>query len=144
MPETAVLRVQPGARTETPLCRLAQELAALSGGRRYGLGFALGALLAGALPPVDLTPLIFIAFPGLLWLDEGSTGPWASARLGYVFGLGFFVAGLYWIGYAFLVDAKIFGWLLPFAVAGLPAFLACYTGLGLALARLLWTRDRRG
>src|SRR6266481_3932509 len=124
VPETSVLRVHPGARVETPLCRLAQELGALSGWRRYGLGFALGALLAGALPPVDLTPLIFIVFPGLLWLDEGSAGPWASARLGYVFGLGFFVAGLYWIAAALFVDIARFWWALPLAVLGLPALFA--------------------
>ena len=136
MPETSVLRVHPGARVETPLCRLAQELGALSGWRRYGLGFALGALLAGALPPVDLTPLIFIAFPGLLWLDEGSAGPWASARLGYVFGLGFFVAGLYWIAAALFVDIARFWWALPFAVLGLPAYLALYPAAALGLTNL--------
>src|SRR5262249_54967198 len=31
-------------------------------------------------------------------------------------------------------------WLLPFAVLSLPAGMAIYTALGLALARLLWTR----
>src|SRR5262249_17763927 len=46
--------------------------------------------------------------------------------------------GLYWLGYAFLVDAATFGWLLPFAVLGLPAILAIYTALGVVLARLLW------
>jgi len=54
---------------------------------------------------------------------------------------GYFVPGLYWIGYAFLVDADIFGWLLPVAVCGLPAYLALFTAFGFALARLLWTRD---
>ncbi len=142
MPETSVLRVHPGARVETPLCRLAQELGALSGWRRYGLGFALGALLAGALPPVDLTPLIFIAFPGLLWLDEGSAGPWASARLGYVFGLGFFVAGLYWIAAALFVDIARFWWALPFAVLGLPACLALYPAAVLGLTGLATTALR--
>jgi apolipoprotein N-acyltransferase len=136
VPESSVLRVHPGARTETPLCRLAQELAALSGWRRYGLGFVLGALLAGALPPFDLTPLIFIAFPGLLWLDEGSAGPWASARLGYVFGLGFFVAGLYWIAAALFVDIARFWWALPFAVLGLPALMAFYPAAALGATSL--------
>ena len=50
------------------------------------------------------------------------------------------MAGLYWLGNAFLVDAKTFGWLLPFAVLGLPACFALYTALGCALARLIWTR----
>src|SRR5437879_6932588 len=72
VPETSVLRVHPGARTETPLCRLAQELGSLSGWRRYGLGFVRGALLAGALPPVDLTALIFVAFPSRLALGGGN------------------------------------------------------------------------
>ena len=142
MPEAAALRVHPGARTETPLCRLAQELGALSGWRRYGLGFVLGALLAGALPPIDLTPLIFIAFPGLLWLDEGSAGPWASARLGYVFGLGFFVAGLYWIAAALFVDIARFWWALPFAVLGLPAYLALYPAAALGVTSLATIRLR--
>jgi apolipoprotein N-acyltransferase len=48
---------------------------------------------------------------------------------------------LYWIGYAFLVDASTFGWLLPVAVCGLPAYLALFTAFGFALARLIWTKD---
>src|SRR5262249_15979846 len=52
-----------------------------------------------------------------------------------------FLAGLYWVGYAFLVDAKTFGWLLPFAVILLPAGLALFPALGLALARLLWSKS---
>ena len=71
-----------------------------------------------------LTPLVLVAFPALLWLDEGSAGPWASARLGYVFGLGFFAAGLYWIAAALFVDLAQFWWAVPFAVLGLPALLA--------------------
>lgn len=134
MREASALRVPPGARIETPLCRLAQELAALSGWRRYGLAFLLGALLAGGLPPIDLTPLIFVAFPGLLWLDEGNVGPWASARLGYIFGLGYFVAGLYWVAAALFVDIARFWWALPFAVLGLPALMAIYPAAALGVA----------
>ena len=50
---------------------------------------------------------------------------------GWWFGLGYFVPGLYWIGYAFLVDAPTFAWLMPFAVLGLPAYLALFTALRL-------------
>ena len=64
----------------------------------------------------------------------------AAAGAGWCFGFGYFLAGLYWVGYAFLVDAKTFGWLLPIAVAGLPAYLALFTALGLATARLAWVR----
>jgi apolipoprotein N-acyltransferase len=131
MPEASALRVQPGARMSPPLCRLAQELAALTGWRRHGLAVALGALLAAALPPVDLTPLVFVAFPLLLWLDDGSRGIWASARLGYVFGLGYFTAGMYWIAAALFVDIADFWWAVPLAVLGIPLVLAFSTGLAL-------------
>jgi apolipoprotein N-acyltransferase len=64
----------------------------------------------------------------------------SSAVAGWWFGFGYFVAGLYWLGNAFLVDAKTFAWLMPFAIFGLPAYLALFTALGCALARLMWTR----
>ncbi len=101
------------------------------GWRRYGLAFVLGVVAAAALPPVDLTPVLVVAFPGLLWLDEGSARLGASFRLGWVFGFGFFLAGLYWIAAALFVDIGRFWWLVPFAAAGLPAGFAIYIGLAL-------------
>jgi apolipoprotein N-acyltransferase len=142
MPEGSVARVRPGTRVETPFCRLAQELAGLSGWRRYGLAFLLGVALAATMPPIDLSPLLFAVFPALLWLDDGSAGPGASFRLGYVFGLGFFLAGLYWIAAALFVDIAAYWWLVPFAAVGLPALLAIYAGLAL-LATSLAARHLR-
>ena len=136
MRDIALLRVQAGSRVDTPLCRLADGLAGLSGWRRYGLAFVLGVGAAAALPPVDLTPLLVIVFPGLLWLDDGSAGPAASFRLGCAFGFGFFLAGLYWIAAALFVDFDRFWWLVPFAAAGLPAGFALYIGLALLATRL--------
>ena len=74
----------------------------------------------------DAWPLPFITFPILVWLVDGAAagrlgGVLAAASAGWWFGFGYFLAGLYWIGNAFLVDAKTFGWLLPFAVVALPA-----------------------
>jgi len=125
---------------ETPLCRFAADLAALAGWRRYGLGFLLGALLAGAFPPVDLVPLVFVSFPALLWLDDGSRGPWSSALLGYVFGLGFFVAGMYWVAAALFVDIAAFWWVLPFAVLGIPVVLALFSAGAVAVTNLTAAR----
>ena len=136
MPDASLFRVEPGARVATPLCRLANGLAGLLGWRRYGLAFLLGACATATLPPLDLTPLLFIAFPGLLWLDEGSSGPWASFRLGYAFGLGFLLTGLYWIAAAPFVDIASFWWLVPVAAAGLPAAFALYIGLALLVTHL--------
>jgi apolipoprotein N-acyltransferase len=136
MTRVSVLRIHPGSRVETPLCRLAHELALLVGWRRYGLAFLLGICATATLPPVDLTPLLLVAFPALLWLDEGSPNAWASFRLGYAFGFGFFVAGLYWIAAALFVDIATFWWLVPVAVAGLPAAFAIYIASALLAANL--------
>ncbi|WP_371348432.1 apolipoprotein N-acyltransferase [Ancylobacter sp. IITR112] len=111
---------------------------------------ALAALVAGglsalAMPPFGLWPVLALTLPVLVFLlDATAALPLrpalrASFLAGWLFGLGYFVAGLWWIGEAFLVQADTFLWLMPFAVLGLPAYLALYTGLGCVLARLLWT-----
>jgi apolipoprotein N-acyltransferase len=115
------------------------------GWRRWLIAFAAGALSAAAMAPLNLWPVLFLTFPVLVWLIDGAgLGRWGglavAATTGWWFGFGYFLAGLYWVGYAFLVDAPTFGWLLPIAVIGLPAMLAFFTALGVAVARLLWTR----
>src|SRR3954447_3540218 len=107
---------------------------------------APGALSALAMAPFNAWPVLFLTFPIAVWLIDGagagrSRGVPAASLSGFWFGLGYFVVGLYWIGCAFLVDAPTFAWLMPFAVLGLPAYLALFTAAGFALARLMWTRD---
>jgi apolipoprotein N-acyltransferase len=132
----SIARLRAGSRIHAPLCRLAHELAGLSGWRRYGIALLLGVSAAAALPPVDLSPLLVVAFPGVLWLDEGSSGPSASFGLGYAFGFGFFVAGLYWISGALFVDIATFWWLVPIAAFGLPAAFALYTGAAFLIVNI--------
>jgi apolipoprotein N-acyltransferase len=125
--------------------RLIHAIILAWGWRRWLIAFVAGALSALAMAPFDAWPILFLTFPTLIWLIDGAgSGGWggipAAAVTGWWFGFGYFVAGLYWIGYAFLVDAPTFGWMLPFAVIGLPAGLAVFTGFGVAFARLLWTR----
>lgn len=127
------------------LKRLAHAIVLAEGWWRILIAFLAGASSTLALPPTDVWPVPFITFPILVWLVDGSSGRrlggvLAAAAAGWSFGFGYFLAGLYWIGHAFLVDAKTFGWLLPFAVVALPAAMAVYTALGLALARMIWTR----
>jgi len=123
------------------------------GWRRRLLCVLSGALAAFALPPYDLWPVLLISFPCLVWLLDGALEPGTGKRLaklrtgfvlGWLFGFGYFLAGLWWIGAAFLVEADRFAWLMPFAVLAMPAGLAVFTGLGVALAALLWSdRFRR-
>lgn len=125
------------------LARASAPIVLASGWQRAAVGFLAGAASTLSQSPIDFWPAMFITFPLLVWLIDGAAGRWggvlAAATSGWWFGFGYFLAGLYWVGYAFLVDAKTFGWLLPIAVAGLPAYLAVYTALALALARAVWT-----
>ena len=95
------------------------------------------------MPPFNLFPVLALTFPVLVWLldgvERGPSGLRASAGIGLGFGFGYFVAGLWWIGSAFLVDADTYAWLMPFAVIGLPLFLAIFPALGLIIARLFWS-----
>src|SRR3954454_9658595 len=96
--------------------------------------------------PFNAWPVLFLSFPVMVWLIDGAgagggRGVPAEENAGFWFGLGYFVPGLYWIGNDFLVDETTFAWLMPFAVLGLPAYLALFTAFGFGLARLIWTRD---
>jgi apolipoprotein N-acyltransferase len=127
------------------LVRAAHAVVLAFGWQRVAIAFGAGALSALAMAPVNAWPILFVTLPVLVWLIDGSTadrwgGALAAALAGWCFGFGYFLCGLYWVGYAFLVDAKTFGWLLPIAVAGLPAYLALFTAFGAGLARLVWVR----
>ncbi len=129
--------------------RIAGVIALQWGWRRYGLAFAAGVIAAFAEPPYHIFPVLWIALPVLVWLLDGVVdggarnrmgGLMPAFRVGWVFGFGFFLNGLWWVGEAFLVDAKTYAWVMPFAVVLLPGYLAIYTGLATAAARFVWSR----
>ena len=117
-----------GEAAESPLPRV-------SGGgpgwgwRRLLIAGLCGALATLALPPAYAAPLLLVAVPGLLRLLGGATSRRSAFALGWWFGFGHFVFGLYWISFALLTDIATFWWLMPVAIAGLPAVLAVFPGL---------------
>lgn len=128
--------------------RLAGKVILLWGWRRALAAFLAGAVAALSQPPFDFFAACFLSFPILVWLLDGSTsapGESLTRRIGrpfaigWWFGFGYFLAGLWWVGNALLVEAELFAWALPFAVLGLPALLAAFYGLAAAIARLLWS-----
>lgn len=117
--------------------RFALAIGRSSGWQRILMAATAGALSALAMAPVNGWPILFLTLPILVWLLDGAK-PRAAAVTGWWFGFGYFLAGLYWIGAAFLVDAARFAWLLPIAVALMPAGLALFYAAASALAVCFW------
>lgn len=129
---------------------LPQRIVLARGWARHAIAFGAGATGALALAPFDFTPAMFVPLTVAVWLIDGAAGKTDSRRLalapilsaagaGWWLGFGYFVAGLWWMGAAMLVEADQFAWALPLAVFGLPAVLALFTAAGFAAARLLWS-----
>ena len=49
--------------------------------------------------------------------------------IGYIFGVGFFLSGTYWISHSLTFDEN-FKFLIPISLIGLPLFLGIFFGLG--------------
>ncbi|MDF2369581.1 MAG: apolipoprotein N-acyltransferase [Rhizobiaceae bacterium] len=128
--------------------RLAGNVMLLWGARRWALAFLAGGIAVFALPPFNFFAVLFVSFPILVWLLDGASGEVDAGYLGRLkpafwtgwwFGFGYFVAGLWWLGNALLIEAEEFAWALPLALLGLPALLALFYGLAAAFARALWS-----
>jgi apolipoprotein N-acyltransferase len=132
---------------------LIHEITSSFGWRRRAIALLAGAVGALSLAPLNVLPSLAVTFVASVWLLDGSVAKYKPAPgrrvdrraifdalgIGWWVGFGYFVAGLWWLGAAFLVDAEEFAWALPLGVAGLPAVLACFTALGFAGARVLWS-----
>lgn len=123
------------------MTRLASRMAALSGWRRLLLAFLLGALMSLGFAPFHLFPVFWVGFGGLLLLLRGVHRGRGAFALGWWFGWGHFIAGLYWIASAFLVEPDKFAWMVPFPVLGLPALLALFPAVAVWLA---WRLSKPG
>jgi apolipoprotein N-acyltransferase len=124
----------------------AHKFILLWGWRRMVAAFGFGLLAAAAMQPLLLWPVLFLSMPVLVWLIDGIAAE-ASGRAstaasgfatGWAFGFGYFLASLYWIGAAFLVEAHIFAWMMPLAVLAMAGGMAAYWGIAAAAASLLW------
>jgi apolipoprotein N-acyltransferase len=133
---------------EPAIAAFAGRLMLLWGAQRAMVAFLAGALGALAQAPFDFPAIGFISFPVLVWLLDGAAGDTAAGRLrklrpffvtGWWFGFGYFIAGLWWVGNAMLVDLQKYAWAMPIAILVLPAGLALFYGVAAALARPLWS-----
>ena len=118
------------------------------------MAFLAGAASVLAMAPFFLWGVLFFTMPVLVLLIDGAVesaakGITASSRptvrralyagsIGWWFGFGYFLAGLFWVGEAFLVEAERFAWLMPFAVTLMPAGLALFYAGAAAAAACFW------
>jgi apolipoprotein N-acyltransferase len=134
---------------------LAASIILSSGWRRRLIALAAGATGALAMAPFNFLPALAIPMTVAIWLIDGCAAmhrmrlgrrfhldlpvaAWRAFGVGWWWGFGYFLAGLWWLGAAFLVEADKFAWALPLGVVALPATLAIFPGLGFMLARLMW------
>jgi len=138
------------ANVSAALRHRADSIVVLWGWRRVGVACLAGAASALAFAPFNAFPVLWLTVPVLVWLIDGAESDqgaawwrrwWPAAVVGFAFGFGFFLAGLWWVGVAFLTDGGPFLWFLPVAVVALPAGLAFFWAVAAGVARLFWRED---
>jgi apolipoprotein N-acyltransferase len=99
--------------------------------------FLWGTLAATALPPIHLLPSLLFSVPALLRLIDAAPHWRRAALVGWFYGFGLGLAGLYWITEPILTEAQQFWWLVPFAAPLLAGAVAFYTIIPAVAARLV-------
>ena len=97
-----------------------------------------GAIAALAFPPVNALPLFAVGVVALIWAMETAERRRSAFAMGWWWGFGHCLAGFFWIANSFLIDPLRFGWMVPFVIAGLAAYMALYPALAVAAA---WHRN---
>ncbi len=113
------------------------HLSGQKGRRRWAVAFFLGILAAGAMAPVYAVFLLIPSLVGLIWLTYDNICLREAFFVGWWFGLGHFVIGLYWVANAFFVQPQHFGWMAPFAVFALAGILALFPAVTVVASRSL-------
>lgn len=136
----------PSSPARSAVSRAAAWVGHLQGIRRAVFAVFLGAFSVLAFAPVHAWPVLFLSFGGLVWLldgchvDHAALGPRlkCGAIIGFWFGFGYFLAGLYWVAEAFLVEPWRHGWLIPFVMTAMPGGMALFFAAAGALAMAMW------
>lgn len=91
--------------------------------------FLLGCLSALSMAPLSAWPLLFVSVSAFYILLQRAKSKRASFALGWLFGFGYFLCGLSWIGSALLVEDNGYRWAYPLAIMGIPFLLSFYWGI---------------
>ncbi len=88
------------------------------------LAFLIGLISAISFAPIDFFPAIIISVASLFLLINNSNSNIKSFKIGFFYGFGYFLSGIYWVAISLLVDPLKFAWLIPFALIIIPSILA--------------------
>ncbi|HAH10345.1 MAG TPA: apolipoprotein N-acyltransferase [Alphaproteobacteria bacterium] len=109
--------------------------------RAGAVAFLAGVVSALAMAPFHFWLVLPFTLGMALWLVDGAgqceKPIRAAAWRGWTFGFGYFLAGIYWVGYAFLVNPNAHAWLLPFVAVLFPGGLALFFVFSFVLAHLV-------
>lgn len=115
------------------------HLASLIGRQKFFIALILGHLSAYGMGPFYIWPALLACLP-LFWVlltGFSSEAKWKSGAAGFLFGFGYFVSSLWWIGNALLVGGSPYKWVYPLAVCGVPALLALFPMIACFLIRII-------
>jgi apolipoprotein N-acyltransferase len=122
------------------------KLQATRGFLGFLLSVSLGALGVLGHAPFHFWPAFCVSICGLYLLMQGtavSIKPMlAGFKVAWSWAFGYFLAGMFWVGNAFLVDAEKFAALMPIAIMALPAVLAVFWGMAGLVAARFWNIAR--
>jgi len=102
--------------------------------------FTLGSLTVFSFQPFNYNYINFLIIPALFlvttYVRKKSKNTYRKKPfllnlflIGYLFGVGFFLTGTYWISYS-LTFEESFKFLIPISIIGIPLFLGTFFGLG--------------
>ena len=98
----------------------AREAASFSERASFIVAFLAGALTVPGFAPFHVSPLPFVTLALLFWQWSQAATPRQAFKIGWAFGLGFFLAGVSWI----YVSLHTFG-AMPMPLAALATLLFC-------------------
>jgi apolipoprotein N-acyltransferase len=116
---------------------LARFIKHLNNTGKYLIAFISGASAGLAFAPYFYFFILFFSFSLLLALLEHSPGKKQSFLVGWFFGFGHFIVGVYWLYHPMMLDLDQYAILIPFAILGMPAVLALYIGTVTFLTNLI-------
>ncbi len=98
------------------------------------LALGCGAVMALGQAPADTPVAMLVALLVSFVFYRGAARAWRAGLVGFLIGFGYFIISLSWLTEPFQIDVARYGWMAPFALAGMSGLLAAFWGLAFAVA----------